>query len=215
MSPVLRHASPTPAFVFDDDASPGARAVLRFLLRHAHVVDLAVSNIRLAALSFAREDLVGVRSARVLIAGFDNLGLLNAVDAAADLPAHAAGLAVLHGFLASGRLEIRSSGVQRWTPDFCIAGGPPLARWFPDGAASLIGNLGLGAAHPYRRPLLTSLLTGRRSIRTVRRGFERVWMAGHDIRAVVAEALAGVVAGSGINEAGRAREDHGGAAAAQ
>lgn len=175
--------------VLGDRQRPGVRTVLGGLLAQAETVDLAVSRVRLAAIDFHADDLAALHRCRVVVSGFDNGALIDAVDAAARVPSLARNLAVLRTFIDSGRLEIRSAGACRWSPDFCLAVGPLLRPWFRDGAAALVGHLGLGASHPDGGPRLTCLLSGWQSAASVEDGFLRVWSRGHDVIGVVAETL--------------------------
>jgi hypothetical protein len=175
--------------VIGEDTTPGARTVLRLIISRAQSVSLAIDGIRLAAIDFAADDLSAVQRCRVVLGRFDNIALQGAVESASNAPDHAGHLDVLRGFLMSGRAEIRSAGARRWNPDFCVARGPALARWFDGGAVALIGHLGLGAVNPHTGPRLTCVISGSGPVATVARSFEQLWNGGHDILAVVAEAL--------------------------
>jgi hypothetical protein len=178
------------AVVLGEGGSPGARAVLGLIVSRAASVDLAIDGIRLAAIDFPAEHLAALQRCRVVLGRFDIHALAGAVQTAAQAAGQAAPLAVLRAFLAGGRAAIRSAGARRWNPDFCIARGPALARWFEDGVVVLVGYLGLGAENPLVGPRLTCVLTGRGAAGVVAHSFERLWSAGHDIVDVVVESLA-------------------------
>jgi len=182
-----RHAGQ--AVVLEDTASPNARSALGLIVSRALCVDLAIDGIRLAAFDFRRNDLIALERARVVIGGFDNQSLLGAVDTASGVPAHAANLSVLREFLLSRRIEVRSGGARRWSPDLCVARGPSLARWFEGGEVALVGYLGLGADHPFIGPRLTCVVAGPGPVAVVSSAFLRLWSGGHDILGVVADAL--------------------------
>jgi hypothetical protein len=169
--------------------TPDPRRVLGRLLERSRTFDLAVSGIRLASLVFRPRDIAATERCRVLIGGFDNHALLDAAFAAAAVPEHATNLRVLRDILASGRVEIRSAGVWRWNPDFCVAEGDRLRAWFPSGSAGLVGYMGLGAAPLYVAPRLACLVSGHRSMMSLRGRFDELWNVGHDVRDVVVEAL--------------------------
>jgi len=178
-----------PGVVIGQDSAPDARTVLRLIISRAQSVSLAIDGIRLAAIDFAEDDLSVVQRCRVVLGRFDNVALLGAVETAANTPGHASHIGVLRGFLMSGRAEIRSAGARRWSPDFCVARGPALARWFDGGAVALVGYLGLGAINPHTGPRLTCVISGSGPVATVARNFEQLWGAGHDILGVVGEAF--------------------------
>jgi hypothetical protein len=152
-------------------------------------VDLAIDGIRLAAFDFQRKDLQRLERGRVVIGGFDNQSLQGAVDTASGVPVHVSNLLVLRELLASGRLEVRSGGPRRWSPDFCVARGPALTRWFEGGAVALVGYLGLGADHPFIGPRLTCVVAGAGPLSVVSEAFGRLWSGGHDILGVVVDGL--------------------------
>jgi hypothetical protein len=96
---------------------------------------------------------------------------------------------VLRELLGSGRLAVRSGGARRWSPDLCVARGPALRRWFEGGEVALVGYLGLGADHPFIGPRLTCVIAGAGPLSVAAGAFNRLWSGGHDILAVVADAL--------------------------
>lgn len=176
--------------VLDERSRPDAKAVLGCLLSRAEVADLAVGRIRLAAIDFRERDLATLRKCRVVIGRLDVHALLDAIDTAAHVPALATNVGVLRAFIATGRLELRSAGARRWSPDFCIVSGPRLGPWFDAGAAALVGHVGLGSAGTTAGPRLTSIMAGRDSLAAVASSFERLWATGHDVLDVVADTLA-------------------------
>jgi hypothetical protein len=177
------------AVVLDDAGAHNARSALGLIVSRARFVDLAVDGIRLAAFDFQPADLAVLEHCRVVIGGFDNHSLANAVENASGVPAHARHLGVLQGLLKSGRVELRSGGARHWSPDLCVARGSALARWFEDGAVALVGYLGLGAEHPFAGPRLTCVVAGAGPVSVVTDAFARLWSGSHDILDVVADAL--------------------------
>lgn len=182
------HVSAAGALI-DEASNPDPRRVLGRLLRRSARFDLAVSRIRLASIDFTAQDLGRVEACRVIVGGFDNRALVGAVGAAADVPSHARNLRALRQIIRTGRLELRSPGLWRWDPDFCLAEGPDLATWFPGGAAAMVGWLGLSGPIVCSIPRTACLVAGHRSTRRLKAGFERLWNLGHDILGVVSVAL--------------------------
>jgi len=178
-----------PAVVIDEASTPDPRRVLGRLLRRSGHFDLAIARVRLASIDFTAEDLREIEQCRVLVGGFDNRALLGAVAAAADVPAHARNLGRLREIIATGRLRLRSPGLWRWDPDFCLAHGPALEPWFPAGKAALIGWLGLSGPIACSIPRMACLIACAASARRLQAGFDRLWAQGYDILDVVAGAL--------------------------
>ena len=178
-----------PVVLIDEASNPDPRRVLGRLLRRSARFDLAIGRVRLASIDFTTDDLRLVANCRVMVGGFDNRALLDAVGAAADVPSHARNLRALREIIATGRLQLRSPGLWRWDPDFCLADGPGLCHWFPGGSAAMVGWLGLNGPIVCSIPRTACLLACRRSTQRLRDSFERLWTLGHDILDVVAAAL--------------------------
>jgi hypothetical protein len=170
-------------------SSPDPRRVLGRLLRRSTCFDLAIGRVRLASIDFSVRDLLPVERCRVIVGGFDNRALLGAVGAAAAVPAHARNLRSLKKIIATGRLQLRSAGLWRWEPDFCLASGAGLRPWFPAGTAAMVGCLGLSGPLACTIPRFACLVGGTPSTDVIRGSFDRLWVAGHDILDVVAAAL--------------------------
>jgi len=180
--------------VIDEESNPDPRRILGRLLRRSSRFDLAIGRVRLASIDFTADDLRPVERCRVLVGGFDNRALLGAVGAASAVPAHSRNLRSLRVIIATGRLQLRSAGLWRWDPDFCLAAGAGLRGWFPAGTAGMVGCLGLSGPVACSIPRLACLVAGTRSTGLLQNSFERLWSVGHDILDVVAAAIDAVPA---------------------
>lgn len=155
------------------------RARIGVLLSRAATADFAVARIRLSALDLTAEETAGVRRCRVLLGRLD-AGML--LDAAESAPSGAAErLAVLGGFAASGRLEVRAAGMAEWEPDFSVFGGTP--------AAALLGAHFFGAPYPVAGPSFTAFFTEPSAVAILGSRFGELWALGHDVLPAVADVL--------------------------
>jgi hypothetical protein len=188
-TPARRTGPAWAGIVIDQESNPDPRRILGRLLRRSECFDLAIGRVRLASIDFSVQDLHRVERCRVLVGGFDNHALLGAVGAAAAVPAHARNLTCLKEIIATGRLQLRSAGLWRWDPDFCLASGAGLRHWFQAGSAALVGCMGLSGPVACTMPRLACLVAGARSTDLLRNHFDRLWTVGHDILDVVAAAL--------------------------
>jgi hypothetical protein len=177
--------------LLDDERSPSARDVLGFLLARCAQADLAVARIRLAALDFTADDLRTVRRCRVLLGSLDAAALGEAASTLARDPARTPNLAALRELLASGRLEIRSAGTARWTPDFAVLQqiDSRTALTAATTAACLVGWLGLDLRQNTAGPALTCLITGSVAITAAAARFDRLWADAYDVLPIVADVL--------------------------
>jgi hypothetical protein len=80
----------------------------------------------------------------------------------------------LRALLESGRLEIRSSPLGGWSPDFTVFTGPEGPR------AVLIGFHSFERPYPHRGPALASV-HGEDAARLAARRHEEAWVRAHDV----------------------------------
>jgi hypothetical protein len=171
--------------LLDETRSPPLRQVIGRLMSAATHVDFAVSNVRLAVIDVSAAETSGLESCRFLLARLDaqELGRFRR-PGEERRPA----LLALQGFLASGRVQIRSAGTAAWHPDFSIYRGLR-GRAAGDDAACLIG------AHYFYQPVvaggpsLTCMMTHASAIRSASDRFEELWQRGHDVAGVVQDTL--------------------------
>lgn len=183
--------------LFDERTDPDFRAVFGRLCSNATEVDVALTHLRLSTLDFDAAELAGVRRIRLLLAR------VNAV--ALDVEAHhlmAAGprgdaLRRLGDMLGRGAIEIRSSPLAGWSPDFTVftsERGP---------AAVLLGCHWFQRPFPHRGPAFASLY-GPDEAGRARARFSEVWGAAHDI----SPAIRGILLRSEWEASGSGRSRH-------
>lgn len=177
----------TRATLLDGEGTTSLREALGALLGHCESASMAVSRIRLAALDLAPGDLARVARCRVLV------GRLDAETAALPRTGDAregarASLSLLQEFLRSGRVEVRSAGVDAWYPDFSVFQGLRTGPGRPSTAAVLLGGHAFGHA-PAEGTFLTSLVIGADAGARATGHFERLWGSGYDVLPVVADML--------------------------
>lgn len=176
--------SPLPAapLLFDERARPAFGEVYGTLLQRALRVDVALTRIRLSTLDLGRRHLEGLRSLRLLLAEVSVVHL--------DLEAHAVMLRsdkreilrTLTGLLSEGVIEVRSSPLAGWTPDFSVfhsANGP---------SSVLLGFHWFEQPFPHRGPALAAL-HGPEAASLALHRFEEAWGRAHDIGAAVLSIL--------------------------
>lgn len=188
-------ASPV-ALVDERDPRP-VRARIGALLASARTAEFAVGRIRLAALDLTGEEIAGVRMCRVLLGRLDAGMLLDATvspapasgpESAGDSASVLAGrdaavrrLEVLIGFASSGRLEVRSAGLEGWLPDFSVFRG--------DQSAALLGAHYFGSPYPVDGPSFTAIINDPADVALLATRFETLWDRGHDVLPAIGDVL--------------------------
>ncbi|CAN5628103.1 hypothetical protein BH23GEM9_BH23GEM9_05240 [soil metagenome] len=188
--------------LMDEQTTPALRQVIGSLLRSATHADIAVMQIRLAAIDLGANEFSALRRCRILLGRLDaqELASLGAPGDSAQLHLHA-----LHAFLTSGRAQIRSAGMAAWSPDFSVYrdAGIGSDSSGTGGAASISGHrserVGRGAcivgAHYFHRPVvddgpsLTCVMTDAPSVNLAHRRFDDLWDRAHDVHAAVVGAI--------------------------
>jgi hypothetical protein len=175
--------------LIDDRSATPLRNTIGRLLREAQSADFAVGHVRLGAIDLSSVELARVQRCRLLI---DRLDIDMLADVA-EIVSHGGplvpNLAVLHRFALSGRIQLRSTGSLRWSPDFSILRGVPSSRTMPHGSVCLVG------AHYFTRPValdgvsLTCMLTDPEAIDIADLRFAELWERGHDVLPVVSDLL--------------------------
>jgi hypothetical protein len=165
--------------LMDERSDPPLRAVIGGLLARCTRADIAVANIRLAALDLGDAELEGVSRCRILLGGLDARALHGSEHS--DAAALERSRALLR-FLESDRVRIRSAGRSSWVPDFSL-------YHQPGGRVALIG------AHYFREPIaargpsLTCMLTDAASADLLAARFDELWNGGHDVGAAVRDTV--------------------------
>lgn len=167
--------------LIDEVSQPTLRERIGGLLSTCTYAEIAVANIRLAALDLAEHEIRTVRLCRILIARLDARALTDFGHADPVLDGR---LRTLLSFLESRRVEVRSAGLGAWAPDFSIYRGLP-----DGGSACLIG------AHYFREPpsltgpSLTALMSDAPSVAAAQARFEMLWRRSHDVLEPVVTAV--------------------------
>jgi hypothetical protein len=167
--------------LLDEAGTPTVRDVLRCLIASAARADFAVSHVRLAAIDLAPAEAARVRACRFLLGRLDASSLWSAPQAVGEF-AHLRGLRAL---VARGAIEVRSSPLPSWSPDFSVFRGLP--------ENSRHRSVCIVGAHYFGTPpastALTCLMTEPRAIAVAARRFELAWSRGHDVAGVVIDAI--------------------------
>jgi len=178
-------AAAPPPLLLDESTRPDFRDVYGRLSRRALGIDVAVLRIRLGGLDLREDEMQGVGRVRVLLAEV-NAARLGAEAAAVVVdPGKAENVRVLVSLFREGRLQIRSSPLGGWAPDFSLfhsAAGP---------FALLLGPHWFQRPYPFPGPALASLHGGADARRVAGR-FRRLWEGAHD----VGTAVRGIVEGA-------------------
>lgn len=172
----------TTSVLLDTTSSPAAREVIGSLLAVATHADIAVRNIRLAALDLSADETRGIARCRVLIGQLD----VNALSFPGIACDEGERLRVLLDFVTSDRVEVRSAGMGVWLPDFSV-----YRRTASAGADAFAACL-VGAHYFHARPAepaFTCVLREPQAVRQARRRFDGLWAGGHDVREAVIAAI--------------------------
>lgn len=162
--------------LLDECSEPPLRSLIGKLLAGAETVDLAVARIRLASLDLTEREIAGPRRCRVLIGHLDASTLLDAGAARQEAVAR------LARWTRSGRLQVRSAGISRWTPDFSTYSTP-------DDRRCLLG------AHYFGNPQLTvgpsfTVVTDDPDVHAaLGLRFDQLWDRSHDVLPAIAQVL--------------------------
>jgi hypothetical protein len=180
--------------LLDEHSTPSLRSHIGRLLTTAHHADVAVRNIRLAALDFTFEEMRAVRHCRLLLGRLEATGLSelrHGRDQAALDAVSPGGVAVqmeaLLEFLDSGRIEIRSASLGAWAPDFSVF------HFAGDRSLCLLG------AHYFHEPpftlgpSFTAALRDPDAVRTAAARFAEIWARSHDVMHPVRHAIIGAL----------------------
>ena len=143
-------------------------------MRRATGFDVALTHIRLSTLDFSEAELGQVRRARLLLAQVSASALEAEAYAVLHRTSEADNLRRLVGLLDVGRIEVRSSPLGGWSPDFTI---------FDDETgpfAILIGPHRFDRGALYDGPEWASL-HGRDAATLAALRFREIWDRAHDI----------------------------------
>lgn len=168
--------------LLDERSEPNFREVFATLSRRSYRIDAAVAAIRLTGLDLTRRELRSVERIRLLMARIDALALRGEAEALLADPGRARTLRHLVHRLQSGGLEIRSSPLAGWTPDFTVfhRSGRALAL--------VVGLHWFARPYPHRGPALASI-HGPTGAALAAGRFEENWTRAHDVGPAVLNLL--------------------------
>ena len=174
------------AVLHDATTQPTVREIIGWFMANAEQADFAIANVRLAAIDLRPAEHSGLRCCRFLLSKLD--AEFSADAALLTRDARGGALENLLRFIDSGRLEVRSTGAPRWSPDFSI-----YHRLGAAGESALL----LGAHYfqmLHTRPVpLTCVLRERSAVRRASENFAKLWEDAYDVLPVIRETLEQVV----------------------
>jgi len=168
------------AILLDENTSPSLRQVLGSALTRATEADFAVARIRLAAIDLQADEVEGVRQWRVLLGRLD-VEALARPDQASNPHQDAR---ILIRLIDSGKMSVRTAGLQSWYPDFAVLRG--LAG---GGSLTLLGAIYFGTPQHSDGPALTCILTDPSHAASATARFDALWRRAYDVAPVVRNAL--------------------------
>lgn len=163
-----------PAALLDERSRPDFRDVFGALASAATDIAVAVTRVRLSTVDLGDHELGRIEHFRVLVAEMSALRLdaeARALQSDAKRAPHAERLRSL---LESGTLEVRSSPLAGWSPDFTVFTGPG------GPTALLVGFHAFERPYPHRGPALAAL-HGPAAARLAARRHDEIWERAHDV----------------------------------
>lgn len=174
MKPILPGLVPTDSFFFDERGRPDFRDVFGALAREAVDIATAVRRVRLSTVDLTREEVERVEHFRVLVAEINALRLDAEARGLQLDPRRAPNAELLRELLESGRMEVRSSPLGGWMPDFTVFSGPDAPT------AVLTGRHRFERPYPHRGPAFATVHGGD-AARLAARRHEEIWGRAHDV----------------------------------
>jgi hypothetical protein len=174
MDEMLPGLSPELAALFDERGRPDFRDVFGALAAQATDIAAAVTRVRLSTVDLTTIELASVEHFRVLVAEMNALRLDAEARAIQTDPKRAPNAEMLRKLLEAGKLEVRSSPLAGWSPDFTVFSGPagPMAV--------LLGFHAFERPYPHRGPAL-GVVHGRAAARIAAGRHEEIWECAHDV----------------------------------
>lgn len=174
MQPILPGLATAAAVFFDERGRPDFRDVFGALARSAFDIGTAVRRVHLSTVDLSREELSGVEQFRVLVAELNALRLDAEARALHLDPRRAPNVERLREMLEAGRLEVRSSPLAGWMPDFSVFSGP-------DGPSTVLTGLHrFERPYPHRGPAFATV-HGVDAARLAARRHNEMWDRAHDV----------------------------------
>lgn len=144
------------------------------LLAGASALSVASSRIRLGGIQIAPRLLLGLEQVRVLVAELNGITMALEAERLAEDPQARARIATWTQLLEQERLEVRSSPLGGWSPDFSVFTG------MDTGPVVLLGPHWLERPYPHRGPALNAIHGGPPA-HAVLRAFEALWSNAHAV----------------------------------
>ncbi len=174
MDPILPGLAAEPATFFDERGRPDFRDVFGALTQRSVDIATAVQRVRLSTVDLSAGELARVEHFRVLVAEINALRLdAEARNLQLD-PRRAPNAELLRRMLEAGRLEVRSSPLAGWMPDFTVfsdSEGP---------TAVLVGLHRFERPYPHRGPAFAAVHGGD-AARLGARRHAQIWERAHDV----------------------------------
>jgi len=174
MHPILPGLRPGEAILFDERGRPDFRDVFGALARNAVDIATAVRRVRLSTVDLSREETARVEHFRVLVSEINALRLDAEARSLQFDARRAPNAELLREMLESGRMEVRSSPLAGWMPDFTVFSGPEAPT------AVLIGLHRFERPYPHRGPAFATVHEGD-AARLGARRHDQIWERAHDV----------------------------------
>ena len=163
-----------PAALLDERGSLDFRGVFGDLARRSSEIRVAVTRIRLSTVDLTAVELARLRELRVVISEMNALSLDAEARTLRHHPRRAPNLVFMTDLLNEGRLQLRSSPLAGWAPDFTVF-SRDLGAF-----AVLVGPHWFERPYPHRGPAFVSVHQGD-AARMAARRFDELWTEAHDI----------------------------------
>jgi hypothetical protein len=162
------------ATLFDERARPDFRDVFGALASRSTDIAVAITRVRLSTVDLTKRELGSIEHFRVLVAEMNALRLDAEARALQSDPKRSPNAEMLRRLLEAGTLEVRSSPLAGWSPDFTVFSGPagPMAV--------LLGFHAFERPYPHRGPALAAL-HGADAARLAARRHDEIWERAHDV----------------------------------
>ena len=174
MTPILPGLLEAPGTLFDERGRPDFRDVFGALARGASDIATAVTRVRLSTVDLTSREMEGVEHFRVLVAEMNALRLDAEARSLQVDAKRAPNAELLRALLEAGRLEVRSSPLAGWTPDFSVFSGPG------GPSAVVVGLHWFERPYPHRGPAFGAVFGGE-AARLAARRHEEIWDRAHDV----------------------------------